>query len=138
MSYLLDTNVLSELVSKNPNQGVIEWFDAIPDESLYLSVLSLGEIRKGVAKIENLRRKNKLLIWLENDLPGWFEDRILSIDQAVADRWGRLEYEVKRTLPAIDGLLAATALHHDLEMVTRNEKDFELPGLTVINPWKLK
>ncbi len=138
MSYLLDTNILSELVSKKPNQAVVDWFDAVPNESLYLSVLSLGEIRKGIEKVKNKKRKNQLAVWLEYDLPGWLEDRILVVGQAIADRWGRLEYEVGRTLPAVDGLLAATALHHDLEIVTRNEKDFQFPGLAVINPWKLK
>lgn len=138
MSYLLDTNILSELVTKNPNQTVIDWFNAIPNESFYLSVLSLGEIRKGIEKIKNKKRKNQLAIWLEYDLPGWFENRILVVDHAIADRWARLEYEIGRTLPAIDAILAATALHHDLKMVTRNEKDFQFPGLTVVNPWKLK
>ena len=74
-------------------------------------------------------------MWLESELPNWFEDRILAVDAPVADRWGRLLSEVKRPMPAIDSLLAATALHHRLRLVTRNTADFEYPGLEVLNPW---
>lgn len=135
MSYLLDTNVISELVRPKPNKKVLAWFKNIPNDALHLSVLSLGEIRKGVEALADHHRKEKLRLWLENDLPDWFRDRLLMINQQVCDRWGRLQFEMKRSIPAIDSLIAATALLHDFRLVTRNIKDFVYPGLIVINPW---
>ena len=137
MSYLLDTNVLSELVRPKPNTSVLSWFSNVPDESLYISALTIGEIRKGVEGVPDTRRKEKLRVWLEHELPEWFGKRVLSIDGDVAERWGRLQAQAKRPVPAIDSLLAATALHHELRMVTRNEKDFDYQGLDVINPWNI-
>lgn len=134
MSYLLDTNVITELVKSSPNKKVLAWFAKIPSECLYLSVLTLGEIRKGVEKLSNSEKKTRFRIWLEHELPAWFGDRIIPIDKAVSERWGRLQAELPR-LPAIDSLLAATALHHDLALVTRSTKDFVYPGLMVVNPW---
>ena len=136
MSYLLDTNIVSETVRRNPNKAVIAWLDHLPGEALYVSVLTLGEIRKGIEAHADRRRREKLRLWLEHELPAWFEGRVLSIDLAVADRWGRLLAEVGRPLPTIDSLLAATALHHELRLVTRNSGDFEYPGLEVINPFR--
>ena len=136
MSYLLDTNIVSETVRRNPNKAVIAWLDQLPGEALYVSVLTLGEIRKGIEALADRKRREKLRLWLEHDLPAWFEGRVLSIDLAVADRWGRLLAEVGRPVPAIDSLLAATALHHELRLVTRNSGDFEYPGLEVINPFR--
>lgn len=137
MSYLLDTNVISELVRTNPNPQVISWFKNTPDEMLYLSVLTLGEIRKGIEGIMDFNRKEKVRVWLEHELPMWFEERILSIDQHVADRWGRLQSEMKGSvLPAIDSLIAATALSYDMRIVTRNKKDFDYYALEVIDPWE--
>lgn len=101
-----------------------------------MSVLSLGEIRKSVEKLSHGRRHNQNLSWLEHDLPRWFEDRMLPVDNQVADEWGRLQSKVERTLPAIDSLIAATALFHRLVLVTRNVKDFDLPDVDVLNPWK--
>ena len=136
MSYLIDTNVLSELVRPKPNKKVLTWFSEIPRDALYLSVLTLGEIRKGVEKISDQKRKEKIRVWLEIELPGWFKDRMLPVDQFVADRWGRLQSDMKQPLPAIDSLIAATALCHDLRLVTRNIKDFHYPSLQVISPWE--
>lgn len=138
MSYLLDTNVLSELVRSKPNENVVKWFEVIPDEVLYLSALTVGEIRKGIENIKDKERKEKLRLWLENEVPEWFGDRILAIDSYVADRWGRLQNEMQRPLPAIDSLIAATALHYDLRLVTRNMQDFQYPSLQLINPWDIK
>lgn len=135
MSYLLDTNVLSELVKKKPDAKVIAWFDGVPDDSLYVSVLSIGEIRKGVESVSDAARKEKLRVWLEHTLPDWFEGRVLPVDEEVAEQWGRMLAEVNRPVAAIDSLLAATALHYDLRMVTRNAQDFLFPGLEVIDPW---
>ncbi|MDX8405466.1 MAG: type II toxin-antitoxin system VapC family toxin [Mariprofundus sp.] len=135
MSYLLDTNVISELVRAKPDPTVVAWFDHVPDDCLYISVLTIGEIRKGVESVTDHKRKEKLRVWLEHTLPDWFEDRVLNVDEAVAEQWGRMLAEAGRPVPAIDSLLAATALHHDLRMVTRNVQDFSFTGLEVINPW---
>jgi hypothetical protein len=135
MSYLLDTNILSETIRRAPNKSVLTWLKKIPGEALFVSVLTLGEIRKGVEAVEDKKRREKLRLWLEHELPAWFEGRVLPVDIAVADRWGRILAEVGRPVPTIDSLLAATALHHELRLVTRNARDFEYPGLEVINPF---
>lgn len=136
MSYLLDTNVISESVRKSPDKGVIAWLGSVPAEALYISVLTLGEVRKGVEGIDDHNRREKLRLWLEHELPEWFEGRVVTVDLAVADRWGRMLAAAGRPLPTIDSLLAATALHHELRLVTRNTRDYRFPGLEVINPWK--
>lgn len=136
MSYLLDTNVISELVKPKPDKNVLKWFSHVPDDALYLSVLTLGEIRKGVERISNSSRREKLRLWLEHDLREWFGLRILPIGPDVADRWGRLLADVGRSVPSIDSLLAATALHHELRLVSRNVRDFDYAGVDVINPWE--
>ena len=135
MSYLLDTNVLSELRRKTPDAGVVEWFSRRPASTLYLSVLTLGELRKGIEGVVEAERRMALTDWLETDLPGFFAGRILPIDVQVADRWGRLVAAAGRPLPALDSLLGATAAQHGLSMVTRNARDFADLGLDVINPW---
>ena len=135
MSYLIDTNVLSELRRKEPDGHVVQWMRQRPATTLHLSVLTLGELRKGIGGLPEGDRKTRLLDWLEVELAGFFAGRILPVDAAVADRWGRLMAQAGRPLPAIDGLLAATALTHGLTLVTRNVKDFQHPALTVINPW---
>ena len=138
MSYLIDTNVISELVRPKPDAAVLDWFASTPDEALFLSALTLGEIRRGVEKLtrpEDSQRREKLRLWLEHDLRDWFGPRILPIGPDVADHWGRLLAQAGRPVPAIDSLLAATALHHDLRLVTRNTRDFDYAGLEVVNPW---
>ena len=135
MSYLLDTNVLSELRRKTPNPAVSAWFATRPATSLYLSVLTLGELRKGIDGVKDEARRLALSDWLQTEMSVFFMGRVLSIDEQVADRWGQLVAAARRPLPAVDSLLAATALVHGLSMVTRNAKDFEGLGLEVINPW---
>jgi predicted nucleic acid-binding protein len=135
VSYLLDTNVLSELRRKVPDAGVVEWFAHRPASTLYLSVLTLGELRKGIAGIADVGRRMTLSDWLETELPVFFAGRILAVDAQVADRWGRLVATAGRPLPAIDSLLGATAAQHGLSMVTRNSRDFAGLGLEVVNPW---
>jgi len=135
VSYLIDTNVVSELTRPEPAPPVAAWFEEVADEALHLSVLTLGELRRGVEKLPASKRKEKLRYWLEHELPEWFGDRLLPVDAAVADAWGRLQATAERTLPAIDSLLAATALHHHLRLVTRNSADFEIKGLETVNPW---
>ncbi len=135
MSYLLDTNIVSETVRRHPNNTVISWLDQVPSDALFISVLTQGEIREGIETLTDRRRREKLRLWLEHDLPAWFESRMLPGDLPVADRWGRLLAEVGRPVPTIDSLLAATALYHELRLVTRNAGDFAYPGLEVINPF---
>jgi toxin FitB len=136
MKYLLDTNVISELKRPQPNPQVLNWFETVNHEFLYLSVLTLGEIYKGIEKLPESQRKNKLRYWLDKELPNWFGKRLLPIHIEIALVWGSLQAQMNRPLPAIDSLLAATALHHDLCLVTRNTKDFIYPNLIVINPWE--
>ena len=127
MSYLIDTNVLSELRRKEPDPQVVRWISQRPATTLHLSVLTLGELRKGIAALADGDRKSRLLDWLEVELTGFFAGRILPIDATTADQWGRLMAQAGRPLPAIDSLLAATALTHGLTLVTRNVKDFNTP-----------
>ncbi len=135
MSYLIDTNVVSELRRKTPDTSVVNWFSDRPPATLYLSVLTLGEIRKGIEGLADDARRQPLLDWLEIDLPTFFTGRILAVDAAVATQWGHLVATAGRPLPAIDSLLAATALEHDLVLVTRNTKDFADLAVKVFNPW---
>lgn len=135
MTYLIDTNVLSELRRKSPNRDVVEWVSLRPASTLYLSVLTLGEIRKGVESVQQPDRRRILLDWLESDLPTFFTGRILDVDGRIADRWGRLLAAAGRPLPAVDSLIAATALQYNMALVTRNARDFSFPELEVINPW---
>lgn len=135
MSYLLDTNVLSELCRKRPNVGVVEWCEQRPASTLFLSVLTQGELRKGVQTLIALERRTALLDWLEVELPTFFSGRILPVDSHVADCWGRLMAEAGRPIPAIDSLIGATAVQHGLRLVTRNVRDFADLGLEVVNPW---
>jgi hypothetical protein len=133
--YLIDTNVISELRRRQPEPRVVEWFERRPARMLYLSVLSLGEIRRGVERLADGQRAQALRSWLEEELPAWFHGRLLPIDMAVADQWGRLQAEAGRPLPAIDSLLAATARTHDLILTTRNVRDLVGLPVVLVNPW---
>ncbi len=136
--FLLDTNVVSELVKPRPEPTVVHWIQATEESLLFLSVLTIGEIRKGISSLPSGNRRVLLESWLGNDLVMRFADRILSIDFEIAERWGLLSAQAKSSgvlLPVIDGLLAATALHHNLTFVTRNTSDVKLAGLSVFNPW---
>ena len=137
--FLLDTNCISELVSSKPEPCVLEWMEVADEGLLYLSVLTLGEIRKGVAGLPQSRRRTRLETWLDVELQARFSGRILPVDAAVADRWGLLAAEAKRKgkpLSAIDGLLAATALQYNLTIVSRNVSDFANTHVPVSNPWE--
>jgi toxin FitB len=136
--FLLDTNCISEINHPRADARVVGWFNAADERRLYLSVLVLGEIRKGAALLAPGARRRDLERWLDTELPRRFQDRILSIDAAIAHRWGALTAEARLkgiTVSTIDGLLAATALKHDLALVTRNVKDFEGLGVALLNPW---
>ena len=137
--FLLDTNVISELVKAKPEPRVADWIENIDESLLYLSVLTLGEIRKGITSLRDGARRVSLEAWLDRDLVLRFSDRILSIDLDVADCWGRIAgtaAERKKPLPVVDGLLAATALHYDLTLVTRNIADIFGFGVAMFNPWE--
>jgi len=137
--FLLDTNCLSELVRAHPEPRVLQWIESADESLLYLSVLTLGEIRKGVAGLPPSQRRTKLETWLELELRARFAGRVLGIDGAIADRWGILAAAAKRSgraLSAIDGLLAATALHHNLTIVSRNISDFAGTPVPMVNPWQ--
>ena len=139
MKYLLDTNVISELIARKPNARVVEWIDALDPGSVYLSVITIGELSKGIEKLTESPRKDKLRAWLSDDLLVRFDARVLSLDMEVMQTWGRLVAQLERTgrsLPAIDSLIAALAVHHHCSLVTRNEGDFKDTGVTLINPWK--
>ena len=136
MSYLLDTNVISETIKSKPSKNLYEWLEKIPEENLFISVLTLGEIRRGVELLDNIKKKSTLIVWLEKDLRNRFGDRILKIDNIITDRWGYLCAYSAKTLPVIDSLIAATALTHNLKLVTRNIKDFsDIQDLELINPF---
>lgn len=138
MSFLLDTSVISELVRKNPHLPVLEWIGAQDETSLYLSVVTIGEIEKGIARLPASARKSKLQSWVRRDLVERFGARLLPVDIRAATRWGALTGESEKRgqpLPVIDSLIAATALVHGLAVVTRNVEDFKRCGVACVNPW---
>jgi predicted nucleic acid-binding protein len=137
--FLLDTNVISELIKARPDANVTAWVEATDESLLYLSVLTLGEIRRGIASLPQSRRRATQEAWLDRDLQARFEGRILTIDREVADRWGLLTAAARESgiaLPVIDGLLAATALEHNLTLVTRDTGQIPSMGVAVFNPWE--
>jgi predicted nucleic acid-binding protein len=139
VKYLLDTNVISELIAKQPNQQVVRWIDALDTSSVYLSVITIGELRKGIEKLADSPRKDILSAWLTDDLLVRFEGRVLPVDIDVMLIWGELTGRLERVgrpLPAVDSLIAALAIHHTCSLVTRNEDDFKDTGVTILNPWK--
>ena len=138
MNYLLDTCLLSELRKLEPDAGVVAWVSDIDESRLFVSVLSLGEIQKGVAKLANGRRKNAFQHWLEQDLLVRFEGRILPLDLDMALEWGLLSAATEsrgKPAPVVDALLAVTAIVRNLTLVTRNDKDFAGFPVKVLNPW---
>jgi tRNA(fMet)-specific endonuclease VapC len=139
MNYVLDTNVISELISKQPNKKVVEWLDRLDPNTIYLSVITIGEIRKGIEKLPPSKRRDTVREWLEADLLLRFQGRILEITTEVMLVWGELAGRLEnegRPITAIDSLIAAIALQGNYCLVTRNEHDFQHTGVTIINPWK--
>lgn len=136
--FLVDTNVISELTRPAPAPAVIAWFESVDESLLYLSVLTLGEIREGLTALELGRRRAQLEVWLTTELVDRFAGRVLAIDLAVAERWGELAGRARRkgiSMPVIDGLLTATALQHRLTIVTRNTGDFDGDAVGLFDPW---
>jgi predicted nucleic acid-binding protein len=137
--YLLDTHVISELMKPRPNRRVAEWIDGTPEELLHLSVITIGEIRKGIDLLaDDQPRRAALQSWLDRDVRVRFASRLLAFDAGAAERWGHLEAAAKKrrlTLPTIDAQLAATALHYGFTFVTRNTMDIRAIGVPSFNPW---
>ena len=139
MNWLLDTCVLSEIVRPMPSPKVIKWLENIPEKNIYISVLTLGELYKGVHKIVDARKAKKIKFWLETDVVARFGNRILPVDNDVAVAWGTLCANSEKKgvpRPVIDSLLAATAHVHHLTLATRNVSDFLFTGISVVNPWE--
>jgi predicted nucleic acid-binding protein len=137
--FLLDTNVPSELTYPLPAPQVERWLEEVDDEQLFFSVISLAEICKGIAKLPESKKRTQLQEWLDGTLRPWFAGRVLPVTEAIAERMGRWagEGEAKgRTIKIADGLIAATAVEHDLTLVTRNVKDFAGFGVSIFNPWE--
>jgi toxin FitB len=139
MKYLLDTNIISELISKQPQQTVLDWIDRCDPQTLSISVVTLGEIRKGIEKLPASKRKEVLRNWLATDLLIRFDGRIAAISIPVMLVWGELVARMEANgtpIAAIDSLIAAIALQGNYALVTRNERDFVHTGVAVINPWR--
>jgi tRNA(fMet)-specific endonuclease VapC len=137
--FLLDTNIPSELIRTRPEPRVEEWVFAQDEQSLHLSVVSIGELRRGFVVLPAGKRRSELERWFENDLVPRFQGRILPVTQSIADRWGVLDGECQlkgAPLNTADGMIAATAVEHDLTVVTRNVRDFAGLGVQIFNPWE--
>ncbi|MDZ7718838.1 MAG: type II toxin-antitoxin system VapC family toxin [Balneolaceae bacterium] len=138
MSYLIDTCCISELVKKKPNPNVLKWFADQDELSMYLSVITFGELRKGIEKLPDSKKKKELNQWVNEDLNRRFKNRVININMEEVNRWGKILATAEKNgkpLPAIDSLIAATAQVHELSVVTRNTQDMEGSGVDVINPW---
>ena len=138
MNYLIDTNALSELTKIKGDTKVIQWFNETPNYELFLSVLTIAEIRKGIEKLKDSSKKDVLTTWLQTELDERFKNRILSFGISEAMIWGKLTARMENTginLPIIDSMIAAIALSKNAILVTRNTKDFEATGVKLLNPW---
>lgn len=138
--FLIDTNVISEILRQTPDLNVSAWCMRQPKRSLFLCVVSIGELRKGITILTPSARRTQLENSIQTQLPLWFDDRILPITRSIAERWGELDGHRQlagRPLNAPDGMIAATALEHELTVVTRNLRDFDGLGVTLLNPWEV-
>ncbi|MBI9045014.1 MAG: type II toxin-antitoxin system VapC family toxin [Anaerolineaceae bacterium] len=138
MNYLLDTCILSEFARKRPEEKVIEWLDSIDEEMLFISVISIGEIQRGIEKMEESNRRGKLSAWLNMDVRKRFGNRLIKIDENTMLRWGTLTASLEKNghpMSVMDSLIAASAFQENLILVTRNIKDFEYSRVPLINPW---
>ncbi len=138
MNYLLDTCVVSELIKKKPERTVVDWIKSKDEMTLFLSVLTIGELQKGITKLDDSRKKQRLIGWLESDLVKRFEKRILPVSEAIAIKWGEIQGIAEQSgkkMPVIDSLIAATGITHDLQVITRNIIDMKVSGVNLFNPW---
>jgi toxin FitB len=138
MSWLIDTCCISELVKKKPNPKVVKWFDDMDELTMYVSVITFGELRKGIEKLPDSEKKDELNQWVKEDLSNRFKNRILDVSMKEVNEWGKVLAKAENNgtpLPAIDALIAATAKVHDLTVVTRNTKDMKNAGAGLTNPW---
>ena len=139
MNYLLDTCVIAELIKKNPNQKVFKWVSNTDEANLFISVLTIGEIHKGIEKLPKSKKKEKLHNWVNYDLQERFKNRIILFDLPSATVWGKIQAHSEllgRPLPAIDGLIAASGISYGLTVVTRNTTDMDASGVSLLNPWE--
>ena len=139
MKYLLDTCVISELVRKQPHIKVANWISSTDENNQFLSVLTIGEIYKGIEKLPSCARKTLLQTWVAHDLPERFHNRILNFDMATASLWGKIQAKSEmagKSMPIIDSQIAATGIQNNLTIVTRNPTDMEISGVSLLNPWE--
>ena len=134
MSFLLDTNIVSEVIKQTPHPQIISWLNSKNSMDFYISVITVGEIKRGISHLSESKKKIKIDNWFNHEFFRWFDNRILPIDLSISLKWGELLAQHSKTLPAIDSLLAATALSFDLTLITRNTKDFNIRGLRVLDP----
>jgi predicted nucleic acid-binding protein len=139
VSFLLDTNVVSEWVKQRPDPGVVTWLAEVDEDRVFLSVVTLAELRYGIDRLADGNRRRRLDVWLRDEIPLRFQGRLLPVDQAIAESWGQLVAQREaagRRIAVIDAFIAATANVHGLKLVTRNESDFRSAVNEIINPWK--
>jgi predicted nucleic acid-binding protein len=140
VNFLLDTNVVSEAMRKQPSARILNWIAAQIEESLFISAITVGELRRGSLVLGDAKKRKALLHWIETGIKAEFAGRILPVDTAVMERWADLEASTVKTgrrLPVMHSLLAATALAHDLTLATRNIPDFEVAGVALLDPWQV-
>ena len=138
MNFLLDTNVVSEWAKSKPNSSVLTWLAEVDEDRVFLSVVTLAELRRCVERLSVGERRKRLEIWLQDDLPLRFESRVIPVDELVANAWGRVVARREaqgRPINAMDALIAATASIHSLTLVTRNEAGFQPTLKAIFNPW---
>jgi toxin FitB len=141
VSFLLDTNVVSEWVKLRPDSGVANWLAAVDEDRVFLSVVTLAELRRGIDLMPEGGRRRRLEEWLRNELPLRFESRVLPINAAIADEWGKVVSRrdaLGRAMGAMDAFIAATAAVHNLTLVTRNVEDFRLSLDSILDPWNFR
>ncbi|MGA1823933.1 MAG: type II toxin-antitoxin system VapC family toxin [bacterium] len=139
MKYLLDTCVISELVKIKPNRNVLDWINSCEEDFFHLSVLTIGEIQKGISKLPESKKKDKLQSWLDSELKERFAGKILNINAEIAKIWGNIQGIAEKKgkmIPAIDALIAATGIYYRLTIVTRNVTDLDNSGASLFNPWE--
>jgi predicted nucleic acid-binding protein len=139
LNFLLDTNVISEWTKASPNAGTVRWLAEADEDRVFISAVTIAEIRHGIERLPRGNKCDRLDAWLTEDLPARFADRILPVDTDVGDRWGRIMVRGQaagRTVGTMDAFIAATAERHDMVLVTRNISDFEALGLRLIDPWQ--